>query len=53
MRVQISLPDAAWKSLCDIAQRERRYPKQQLEFIVLRTLRDAPAAEQNTATTGR
>jgi hypothetical protein len=34
MRVQIQIPPELWQRLCEVAHREHRYPRQQIEFLV-------------------
>ena len=38
MRVQIQIPPELWKRLCEVARREHRYPRQQIEFLVSHAL---------------
>lgn len=38
MRVQIRIPDDAWEKLSELAYSERRTPKMQAEYIILRAL---------------
>jgi hypothetical protein len=60
MRVQIRLPERAWEQLSDLAYRERRHPKQQAEYLILRALgvelpfgEDAPQGAQEREITAK
>jgi len=38
MGIRIELPQDAWERVCEQADRERRTPKQQAEYLILRAL---------------
>lgn len=38
MRMMIELPESAWRRIREDAGRERRYPRQQVEHVVLTAL---------------
>jgi hypothetical protein len=44
-RIFIGLPAEVLERVRDIAARERRSPKQQLEFIIIQAMREQSAAE--------
>jgi len=43
-KTTIVFSDAQWDQICDIARREHRYPKQQIELWVYQALKQEQAA---------
>ena len=39
MRLQISLPPDTWEQVLEIAQEDRRSPRQQIEYLIIRAVK--------------
>jgi hypothetical protein len=40
MRLQISLPRETWEQVIELAQEDRRSPRQQIEYLVIRAVKN-------------
>ena len=49
MRVQISLSEQTWRRLCEIASVEKRYPRQQIELLLEKALRELEQTTEREA----
>jgi hypothetical protein len=47
MRLQISLPRETWEQVIELAQEDRRSPRQQIEYLVIRAVKNC--AEESPA----
>ncbi len=45
MKVQISLPPEAWDQIKELAQVDRRSPRQQAEWLLIDALRSPPSRD--------
>ena len=54
MRVQISLPTETWEQVIELAQGDRRSPRQQIEYLVIRAVKNCAdeGVEREPVTTG-
>lgn len=47
-KTTVVFSDKQWEQLCDIARREHRFPKQQIELWVYQALKQEPAPQAAT-----